>query len=301
MRLQPTQATLVPADRAPLTGVMHPSLWRGGRLGPLTPIARGVRDAGRMATSRWRALPDFLVIGAQKSGTTSLYEYLSRHPQVDPAIAKGVHYFEEHYCRGLDWYRSRFPFRTAGRITGEATPDYLFYPSVPERVIRDLPAVKLVAVLRDPVERACSQYHHERALGFEDLSLRAALAAEPDRLRGEEERVRTDADYVSFPLLHYSYRSRGLYAQQIERWLALVPRDRLLVLQAERLYANPLDVTAETFAFLGLPPHLSGRFPILNARAHATLDPEPRAELRDFFREPNERLFRLLGTRFEWE
>lgn len=270
------------------------------KLGPLTPVARRLRNSGRQATSRWRRLPDFLVIGAQKSGTTSLYEYLGRHPRVDPAIAKGVHFFEEHYGRGLDWYRSRFPIRLAGRITGEATPDYLFYPAVPQRVSRDLPGVRLIALLRDPVARACSHYHHERALGFEDLPLEAALAAETDRLRGEEDRVRNDPRYVSFPLLHHSYRSRGLYAEQIERWLDVVPRERFLILQAERLFTEPRAVMEEAFAFLGLPPHPARDFSVKNARIYESVDPHLRAELRHFFREPNERLFDLLGARFDW-
>lgn len=276
------------------------ALRQGGRLGPLTPLARRIRDTGRESTGRWRRLPDFLVIGAQKSGTTSFHDYLCRHPLVDPGIAKGVHFFEEHYARGLDWYRSRFPIRKPGRITGEATPEYLFYPLVPERVSRDLPTVKLIALLRDPAARACSHYHHERALGFEDLSLTDALAAEDDRLRGEEERVRSDSGYVSFPLVHFAYRSRGLYAEQIARWLGFVPRERLLVVQAERLFADPATVTAEVFAFLGLPPVAVTGFPVLNARASGSSDPSVLSELRRSFREPNEQLFDLLGERFDW-
>jgi hypothetical protein len=273
----------------------------GAGLGPLTPLARGLRDAERLVTSRWRRLPDFLVIGAQKSGTTSLYDYLAAHPAIVPAMGKGVHYFEEHYTRGLGWYRSRFPFRTGAKLSGEATPAYLFYPTVPERVARDLPTVKLIAVLRNPADRAYSHYQHERASGVEELPLAAALSAEGDRLRGEEARVRKDVTYVSFPLLHYSYRTRGLYAEQIERWLRVVPRERLLILQAERLFADPAIVMNEVTSFLGLNSFAFGHYTVQNARHYEPMDPIVREELCRSFEEPNERLNELVGTRFDWE
>lgn len=283
-----------------MSALMSTGRYGGGRLGPLTPFIRGLHDAERQATSRWRRLPDFLVIGAQKSGTTSLYEYLTGHPSIAPARGKGVHYFEEHYARGLDWYRSRFPLRTAATLSGEATPAYLFYPVVPERVQRDLPMVKLIAVLRNPVERAFSHYQHERATGVEELSFAAALAGEDDRLRGEEEKVRANARYVSFPLLHQSYRSRGLYAEQIERWLRVIPRERLLILQAERLFSDSASVMDEAVSFLGLKPVRTDHYPVQNARSYEPMDPGVRDDLSSFFEEANERLYELVGTRFNW-
>jgi Sulfotransferase domain len=272
-----------------------------GRAGTLTPISRGLRDAERRATSRWRRLPDFLIAGAQKSGTTSLYDYICRHPDVDTAAAKGIHYFEEHYRRGLRWYRSRFPIRGAARLSGEATPAYLFYPVVPERVARDLPTARIIVVLRNPVERAYSHYQHERAIGVENLPLDAALSAEDERLQGEVERIRADADYVSLPLLHYSYRSRGLYAEQLQRWLMLVPKDRLLVLQAEQLFADPASVMEKTLSFLRLRPHRVERYPVKNARRYESMDSKVRTDLSRFYREPNDRLYELLGSRFAWD
>lgn len=292
---------MVPSDpEVSLTASLSAKLRRGGRLGPLTPLARSVRNAERQATSRWRRLPDFLIIGAQKSGTTSLYYYLCRHPEVAPAIAKGVHYFEDQYAKGLHWYRSRFPLRVRDRITGEASPEYLFHPLVPERVTRDLPDVKLIALLRNPVERAYSHYQHERAKGVENLSLAAALSAEGDRLRGEMERVRADDGYISFPLLHYSYRSRGLYAEQIERWLKVAPKDRLLILQAERLFSDPAAIVEQTLSFLGLPKHASGDYPVQNERRYEPINASVQAELSRFYREPNEALYELIGCRFDW-
>src|SRR5438093_4320202 len=148
------------------------------------PLVRGVKAGIRAVyatpTSKLRVLPDFLIIGAQRAGTTSLYRYLSRHPAVAPAVlAKGAHYFDTAFDRGLPWYRGHFPTRmTAERIraregtfaTGEGSPYYLFHPLAAERIAAALPGVKLVALLRDPVERASSHWVHEAERGFEQLS-----------------------------------------------------------------------------------------------------------------------------------
>jgi hypothetical protein len=273
---------------------------RSGTFGLLIDVLRRMRDAERLATSRLRRLPDFLIIGAQKSGTTSLYHYLVAHPSIAPAKAKGVHYFEEHYGKGIRWYRSRFPVDVNERLTGEATPEYLFYPHVPERVARDLPAVRLIALLRNPIDRAYSHYQHERALGAETLSFPDALAAEDDRLRGELERAYGDPEYLSHALLHHSYRSRGLYADQLRRWLGVVPRERILILGSERLFDDPAGVTDEALSFLGLTTMQGRTFPKMNARAYQPMEGAIREELRRSFHEPNEDLYRLVGRRFDW-
>src|SRR3954447_18625468 len=116
-------------------------------------LAVELRHSVRRPTARWRMVPDFLIIGAQRAGTTSLFHYLQRHPSVMQSSIKEVHYFDGSYNRGRRWYLSHFPLRRAtsgGRITGEATPYYLFHPTVPTRVAVDFPDVKLIAILRDP-------------------------------------------------------------------------------------------------------------------------------------------------------
>lgn len=256
-----------------------------------------------MVTSRWRRLPDFLVIGAQKSGTTSLYAYLTSHPQVRRARTKEVHYFDRHYERGLNWYRSHFPLGGGGgELTGEATPAYLFYPPAPARAKATVPTARLIAVLRNPVERAYSHWNHERAKGFENLSLAEAISQEDARLAGEWERSSRDPTYYSDSLVHFAYRARGCYADQLERWLEHYPRSQLLVLPAERLFADPAATTAEALGFLGLSPAGGGGgFGSLNARDYSPIDDDVRRQLVDFFRPRNERLFELLGEEFDWD
>ena len=146
--------------------------------------------AWRRATAPARDLPDFVILGAQRSGTTSLYDWLSDHPAVVPATRKEVHYFDLHYDRGLGWYRAHFPMGHGAHLTGEATPYLLFHPLAPDRVARDLPpTTRFVVLLRHPVQRAVSHYWHERRMGTESETLAVAVAAEEQRLAGADGQV----------------------------------------------------------------------------------------------------------------
>jgi Sulfotransferase domain len=164
---------------------------------PVITAARETLTGWRMLSAGRRPLPDFLILGAQRSGTTSLYNYLAAHPLVLPAVpSKGVHYFDKHADRSLRWYRAHFPTRAQRRrrehpagsptVTGEGSPYYLFHPHGPARAAAAVPDARLIVMLRDPVERAYSHYQQEYARGFEDAgSFEAALDLEPSRLEGE--------------------------------------------------------------------------------------------------------------------
>ena len=185
------------------------------------------------ATSGLRLLPDFMVIGAQRAGTTSVYRYLAQHPDVAPVrLGKGVHYFDTDPDRSFSWYRGHFPLDPAKvpghrpSVTGEGAPYYIFHPLALERMRKVLPDAKLIAILRDPVERAHSHWVHETARGFETLSFEDALLAEDDRLAGEEDRIVAEPGYYSFEHQHHSYVARGQYAPQIERMWTTYPRDQ---------------------------------------------------------------------------
>jgi Sulfotransferase domain len=273
---------------------------------------RGGLESYLQATSGLRDLPDFIVIGCQRGGTTSLYRYLSLHPCVAPTVvSKGVHYFDVHRDRALSWYRGHFPPSAYRRwrsvayhqptITGEASPYYLFHPLVPEQVAHAVPDARLIAVLRDPVKRAFSHYHHEREGGFEDRpTFEEALDAEDARLDGEVARMRQDPSYASFSHQHHSYVSRGRYAEQLDRWFTLFPEERILLLTSEEFYGD----TAATFAvverFLGIPSHPIETFKTYNAHTYDPMDPATLERLRATFREPNERLAERLGRDPGW-
>lgn len=186
-------------------------------------------------------LPSFFIVGAMRSGTTSLARYLGAHPEVYMAPAKEVHYFDRHYERGADWYREQFPGVDGHVQVGEATQTYLYDEQVPARMAHLVPDAKLIAILRDPVERAYSHYWHERSRGREPLGFPAALAAEPERIAaGGQERF------------HYSYVDRGRYLPQLQRLCEHYSRESLLVLLFEHLRDRPTEAFADVCRFLGI-------------------------------------------------
>jgi hypothetical protein len=265
----------------------------------------------RRLTSTLRALPDFLIIGGQRCGTTSFYNQITRHPAVARAFRKEVHFFDSAYGQGAGWYRSNFPLRLAQRltgrrrgmraITGEASPYYIFHPHAPRRAARLVPQARIIALVRNPVDRAYSHYHHEVRLGAETLPFADALASEARRLAGEEERMLQDESYVSFNHQHFSYLARGRYAEQLARWLTFFPSERVLVLASEDFYADPPSLVGRALEFLGL----SGWRPESRRRdnegRYADLDAGLRRELGQRFAGDNRTLYASLGRDLGWE
>jgi len=256
-------------------------------------------------------LPDFIIIGAQRCGTTSLYKYLIEHPCVAPAFRKEVHFFDANFGRGLDWYRAHFPsvpykycakqIRGHNILTGEASPYYIFHPHAPKRVREIVPRVKLIALLRNPVDRADSHYHLRVRDGTETLSFEDALERELEMVNRERERITQDENYHSLAHQRYSYLSRGIYADQLEVWASLFPREQILVLRSEDFYADPPTALRNVLKFLNLPSwepqdyekHRQGRYP--------KMDPATRRRLVSYFEPHNQRLYEFLGVNFEWE
>jgi hypothetical protein len=235
----------------------------------------------RVPTGRWRALPDALIIGAQRAGTSSLYRYLGAHPGVAPSVRKEVEYFSRYAARGEDWYRAHFELRFGRRrLRFEATPDYLFHPLAAERAARLVPGARLVALLRDPADRAWSHYRHMVRLGYETLPFAEALAAEDERCAPDRARLADDPDHDPKALLRYSYVARGHYAPQLAHWLARFPRHQLLVLPSARLFADPARAYGEVLEFLGLepwePPSFANVSRIPGEGAAAPIEPEAR-------------------------
>ena len=201
--------------------------------------------------------PDFIIIGTQKGGTTSLYNYLIQHPQIAPATQKEVHYFDLNFHKSPDWYYAQFPQPQNGshKITGEASPYYIFHPQVPGRIYDLCPQVKIIALLRNPVERAISHYYYYIKIQYETLSLEEAIASEPERLKGEIEKLLANPNYYSYQHQHYSYLSRGIYADQLPAWMKLFPKSQISIIKSEDLYSNPSEIFNTVLEFLELPPH----------------------------------------------
>jgi hypothetical protein len=268
------------------------------------------RTAGRL-TSTARMTPGFLIIGGQRCGTTSMYRTLRTHPGVlPPVLHKGVHYFDTSYPRGMDWYRAHFPLEaTAARIeqrtgtrplTFESSPYYMFHPLAAERIARDLPGVKVVVLLRDPVERAYSAHAHELARGFETEDFETALALEEERLAGEAERIVADPGYNSPSHQHHGYLQRGRYAEHLERLESVFGRDRVHVVDSHRFFTEPEPVYDGVLQFLGLPHTGYPAFERHNARPRSPMEPALRARLEAHFAPHDDRLGAWLGRPVSW-
>ena len=293
-----------------------------GVLDPLTMRARTVPHMGaieklyRGITSSLRALPDFLIIGTQRGGTTALYHYLKSHPSIVPAAISDTHFFDKKYSKGLRWYQAHFPtmwekafaqqVRKSPLVTGEASSSYLFYPHAPHRVAEVLPHTKLIVLLRNPVDRAYSQYYHAAELGHETLSFEEAIRDEEERTAQEREKILKDEQYESHTYTHRSYLTRGIYVDQLQAWMCVFPGEQLLILKSEEFYADPIAVFKQVLAFLNLPETK----PQLNKKdykqySHNTyfskMDQAMRTRLIEYFKPHNARLYEYLGVDFGWD
>lgn len=259
----------------------------------------------RTVASGLRPMPDFMIIGAQRGGTSSLFKYLEGHPDLAASVRKETEYFSRRYGEGEAWYRAHFPIRRGGRVHPfEATPDYLFYPPTPQRVAADLPDARFVVLLRDPIERAFSHYRHMRRLGFEQLSFEQAIREEPARIGPDASQLERDPLHYPRPLLRYSYAARGRYAEQLERWFAWFDPSRFLIARSEDLFADPATVFASVLEFLDLRPWEPRAFANHSYRTSpegsAVVPPEPAATLREILERDVERLEGLLGRPMGW-
>ena len=259
--------------------------------------SHSLSNAWRYATADFRAHPDFVILGARRCGTTSLFRWMRTHPDVSPPTRKEIHYFDIHYDKGPRWYRAQFPLARSGKVTGEASPYMLYHPLAPARAARDLPSTtRFIVLLREPVQRTVSDYWFtRRRKRFETENLERAIALEPERLAGEVERVMRGE--MSSRHTGFSYVSRSEYAGQLQAWFDAVGRERILIVESERMYTDPATA-AGIFEWLGLGPH-DHEFPVASKANQSERleaeDPKVLAELAEHFKPHNRRLFELLG------
>jgi hypothetical protein len=270
------------------------------------------RLASRLPTSPFRMLPDHLILGAAKCGTTTLHAYLEKSPHVSWALRKETFFFTRTYHWGLTWYRAFFELKSVRRraerngrgplLCGEGTPDYLLHPHVPARVKQTLGDPKLIVILRNPVDRAYSLYKHQVQRVNEPLSFAEAVEAEEGRLDGELERMLADERYFSFHRQHHSYLARGCYMDQLENWLALFPRERFLILLMDDLVRDPVATVQQMTDFLEIPAiDFRGVQRANESIKVAPMEPVVRVRLEQYFRPHNARLEDFLGRSLGWD
>lgn len=275
--------------------------------------------AYRAVTSPLRMMPDFLVLGTHRGGTSAFYHYLTGHPAIGAAMIKELCFFDQNFQKGPLWYRAHFPTERRKRqveaelgqrfLTGEATPSYLFHPLAPARAAQVLPTAKLIVLLRDPVERAFSHYRRSRQKGWESLDFASAITEDERRLADGLEHYPL---WSAHGFARQAYLARGLYAEQLERWFAHYPREQFLILRSEDFYRDQATVLEQALEFLGVSAtglpreQVYDRFDgylrdTASREGNATIDSETRSRLRAFFAPHNQRLCDLLGRDMAWE
>lgn len=208
--------------------------------------------------------PDFIIVGASRSGTSSLFYYLRQHPYIFMPGEKEVHFFDFKYGNGLKWYQQKFK---EGYVNGEASPYYLPCPFVPTRIKSTMPSVKVIALLREPGARAYSHYWFNRVRSEDDKPFLQAVQAEATRLHG--------IPHNSPTWRRFSYLARGQYAEQLERW-----RDfDLFVCRSKDLFSRPDFIVGQICDFLCITHHAFDKniqrkqnYPPMGKRARLWLD-----------------------------
>lgn len=274
-------------------------------------IRRTLEVMQREIACRTGVLPDFLIIGAQKCGTTSLYEYLTQHPDIYPATVKEVGYFDRYYQKGLPWYRSQFPsafrkiyarfVRRENFLTGEASTGYILNPHSLRRIAAIVPEAKLILMLRNPVDRAYSHYQHMLRLKREPLSFEEAAERERERIEQTWQHMLADENYHNLDIARYAYLKTGLYIDQVRVLLRYFPKERVLIIKNEEFDADPAAIVRQVLEFLGVEIQEPLNYSRHNTGEYPDMDARVRKNLIDYFRPHNQQLYELLGVNYDWE
>jgi hypothetical protein len=263
----------------------------------------------RTITAPLRVLPDFMIIGMQKSGSSALYDYIIKHPNVYPALRKETHYFE--LKKGTRWYKSYFPtvftkfyvtkIKKQIFLTGEATPNYTFFPFSAEKIKQMVPNAKFIVIMRNPVDRTFSQYQmkvrkHQESLSFED-----SLKQENNRLI-REANVSDDEYYNSKNFNRFAYITRGRYAEQLEIWFKIFPKENIFTISTEELEKDQTGTMKKIFEFLNLSEYtINDLEKVFTGNYKDKINSETRKKIVEYFKPHNRKLYELIGKEFDWD
>jgi hypothetical protein len=252
-------------------------------------------------TRKYRVLPNTLIIGVIRGGTTSLFDYLSQHSSISTSFTKETRFFDANYDKGLTYYQSSFPLKFfKKKIILEATPSYIFHPLAPKRIYESLGNIKAILLLRNPIDRCISNFDHEVAKKREPLDLYEALRTEEVRIAGEIERICRNEVNESYSLNHFSYLTKSLYSKQIQNWLNYHKRENLLVLESEDLFNDPQNTCNIIFDFLGIQKETLKRVEQLNKSDNSLKTTISNFELIKSCKEDTILTEKILQCKFKW-
>jgi hypothetical protein len=263
----------------------------------------------RMLSWKYRHSPAFIIIGGQKCGTTSLYNYLAQHPQILPCARKEIHYFDnglqrsqKHFEKGEAWYRAHFPLRITSpknAITFEASPMYCFNPDVAKRIYEFDPRIKIIFCIRNPRDRAISHYYHEIRHGRESLPMLKAFEKEEARISD----ALAKKDYQCPAFTNFTYKSRGLYFEQLERFLKYFNSNQIHLMSSEELFSAPDETLKEIYRFLEVDDNFNvpNLKPVNVSPLKKEVDEKVSEHLIQHFELPNNKFFELAGKNYDWQ
>jgi hypothetical protein len=259
-------------------------------------------------SSPFRVLPECFVIGVVRSGTTSLYHYLSQHPCIGSSAYDEIGYFDDNYHLGVNWYKSLFPTKfTKNKIIKkhgkflayDVTPFYIYNPLVTRRILESFPGAKIISNLRNPIDRAYSNYilmHQEgdTTKTFEEMIQIAMDEIEKNKAKLNDEVYIADTFYQNI-------LARGFYADQLKIWFEKFQKKQILIIPSEDLALKPDQVLTKVFEFLDLPYFKIKDFTRQNKREYLPMKDETRKLLIEFYKPYNKKLFGMLDRKFDWD
>ena len=261
-------------------------------------------------TSSSRVLPDFIIIGTVRSGSTSLYYNICEHPSVLPAAYDEIGFFDSNYHLGVNWYRSMFPTKkemqkieknTGYAITGEDTPFYIWNSEAAERIYKDITNSKIIAIFRNPIDRAFSNYNVGKRAGTspEFVGITEKLSFE-DAIDKEIEFMKENSLQKSIEQ-RGSYLSKGHYAEQLKIWLKIFPKKQIHILSTEDMQKNPESTISEIFQFLDISDYIIKNPQKQKYFKYPEMKKDTREKLIDYYKPLNDQFFKMIGKKFNWD
>jgi len=259
-------------------------------------------------SSPFRVLPECFVIGVVRSGTTSLYHYLSQHPSIAPAAYDELGYFDDNYHLGINWYKSLFPTKfTKNKIikkhgkflTYDVTPFYIYNPLVARRISASFPRAKIISNLRNPIDRAYSNYIQMYQDGDTTKTFEEMIQMSMDEIEKNKSKLNNEV-YIA-DIFYQNILARGFYADQLKIWFEKFQKQQILIIPSEDLAQKPDQVLTKVFEFLDLPYFKIKDFTRQNKREYHPMKDETRKLLVEFYKPYNKKLFDMLGSKFDWD